>query len=108
MVGCQGEVVTTAGVPRDDGRSAMSEVVDSGRGSVRVSGHLTVQGADLLRGTVESLRRGGHARVLLDLEDVRAVDFAGLHVLQDLERTVAADGGELQLLGPPHLLTLQR
>ena len=42
--------------------SAMTEVVDSLRGAVRVSGHLTVQGADLLRGTVEILRRGGHRR----------------------------------------------
>jgi anti-anti-sigma regulatory factor len=78
----------------------MTEVVDSRRGSVRVIGHLTVQGADLLRGTVESLCRGGHARVLLDLEDVRAVDLAGLHVLQDLERTMAADGSELLLVAP--------
>ena len=75
----------------------MTEVVDACKGSVLVSGHLTVQGADLLRGTVERLRRRGHERVLLDLGEVRAVDFAGLHVLRDLERTVAADGGELLL-----------
>ena len=49
--------------------------------------------------TVERLRRR-HARVVLDLEEVRAVDFAGLHVLRDLERTVASGGGELLLLIP--------
>jgi len=81
----------------------MTEVVDSRRGSVRASGHLTVQAADLLRGTVECLRRDGHARVQLDLHEVRAVDFAGLHVLRDLERTVAADGGELLLLAAPEV-----
>ncbi len=79
---------------------AMTETVDSRRGAVRVSGHLTVQGADLLRGTVEQLRRGGHARVLLDLRDVRAVDDAGLHVLGEVQRALAADGGQL-LLRPP-------
>ena len=91
--------MTTARAHCEDGRPAMSEVVDARKGSVRVSGHLTVLGADLLRGTVERLRRR-HARVVLDLEEVRAVDLAGLHVLRDLERTVASGGGELLLLIP--------
>ncbi|MGY1742616.1 MULTISPECIES: STAS domain-containing protein [unclassified Blastococcus] len=79
---------------------AMTEVVDTRRGAVRVSGHLTVQGADLLRGTVESLLRGGHRRVLVDLHDVRATDPAGVHVLRDVARATAAGGSEL-LLQPP-------
>ena len=74
---------------------AMSEVVDSLHGTVRVSGHLTVQGADLLRGTVETLRRGGHRRVLVDLQGVEAADAAGLHVLRDMQRSLAVDGGRL-------------
>ena len=78
----------------------MTEIVDSHRGAVRVSGHLTLQGADLLRGTVEQLRRGGHVRVVLDLRDVRAADAAGLHVLCEVQRALAADGGQL-LLRPP-------
>lgn len=89
---------TVPATPADS--SAMTEVVDSLRGAVRVSGHLTVQGADLLRGTVEILRRGGHRRVLVDLQDVRSADAAGLHDLHDLERSLAADGGRL-LLRPP-------
>ncbi|MGY1602316.1 STAS domain-containing protein [Geodermatophilus sp. SYSU D00815] len=76
---------------------SMTEVVDPRRGSVRVSGHLTVQGADLVRGTVESLRRSGHARVLVDLQDVQAVDAAGLHVLRDVARSLAEGGGVLVL-----------
>jgi anti-anti-sigma regulatory factor len=59
-----------------------------------------VQGADLLRGTVENLRRRGHERVLLDLAEVRAVHRAGMRVLRELARTVAADGGELLLVAP--------
>jgi anti-anti-sigma regulatory factor len=91
----------TAAAPRSAGRSAMSEVVDPRRGSVRVSGDLTVQGADLLRGTVESLRRSGHDVVLLDLGGVRTADSAGLRELHALERAVAADGGELLVLAAP-------
>jgi anti-anti-sigma regulatory factor len=87
--------------PRSPGRTAMSEVVDPRRGSVRVSGDLTVQGADLLRGTVESLRRSGHDVVLIDLGDVRTADSAGLRDLHALERAVAADGGELLVVEPP-------
>lgn len=78
----------------------MTEIVDSRRGAVRVSGHLTVQGADLLRGTVEHLCRCGHARVVLDLRDVRATDDAGLDVLRELQETLAADGGRLLLRLP--------
>ena len=83
------------------GEPALSEVVDPSRGSVRVSGHLTVQGADLLRGTVECLRRRGHDRVLLDLGDVHDADWAGLRDLRDLTQSVAEDGGELLLVGGP-------
>ena len=40
------------------GEPALSEVVDPSRGSVRVSGHLTVQGADLLRAFFRARRKG--------------------------------------------------
>jgi anti-anti-sigma regulatory factor len=70
-------------------------------GSVRVSGHLTVQGADLLRGTVESLHRSGHVRVLLDLRDVQGADDAGLRVLRTIGRNSAATGGELVVRDSP-------
>ncbi|UOX99739.1 STAS domain-containing protein [Blastococcus sp. PRF04-17] len=86
--------MSTVPAARADG-PAMTEVVDSSRGAVRVSGHLTVQGADLLRGTVETLRRGGHTRVLVDLQGVQAADAAGLHVLRDVERSLAAEGARL-------------
>jgi anti-anti-sigma regulatory factor len=75
--------------------STLTETVDARLGSVRASGHLTSQGADLLRGTVEQLHRRGHARVVVDLRDVSAADDAGLVVLGELRRSLAADGGEL-------------
>lgn len=89
--------------PRSGTRPAMREVVDPHRGSVRVSGDLTVQGADLLRGTVESLRRSGHDVVCLDLGDVRTADSAGLRELHALEQAVAAEGGALLVVEPAAL-----
>ncbi|SOC50087.1 hypothetical protein SAMN05660748_2826 [Blastococcus aggregatus] len=91
----------TAPTGRYERSPALTEVVDPLRGAVRVSGHLTVQGADLLRGTVECLRRSGHDRVLLDLGDVRSAESAGLHDLRDLEQSMADEGGELLLLATP-------
>jgi anti-anti-sigma regulatory factor len=69
--------------------AALTEVVDGRTGSVRVSGHLTAQGADLIRGTVASLHRQGHADVLLDLADLQGADDAGVRVLRS---TIAAGG----------------
>ncbi len=80
---------------------AMTEVVHVRRGAVRVTGDLTAQGADLLRGTVESLVRGGHRRVLVDLRELRSTDAAGARVLRDVERALAADGASLLLLQRP-------
>jgi anti-anti-sigma regulatory factor len=88
-----------------DSAAALTEVVDMLRGSVRASGHLTVQGADLLRGTVETMRRDGHTTVLLDLQGLQAADDAGLQVLRNVRRSVAADGGELCVVPSPTGLT---
>jgi anti-anti-sigma factor len=79
------------------GRTAYLEM-DQGTGALRVGGHLTVQGADLLRGAVLALQGRGHDRVTLDLEGVQSVDDAGLRALLTLQETVTMDGGELVLL----------
>jgi anti-anti-sigma regulatory factor len=79
----------------------LSETVDRRTGSIRASGHLTVLGADLLRGTAESLHGSGHLRVVLDLRDVRDADDAGLEVLRGLGEDLAARGGELVVHGAP-------
>jgi anti-anti-sigma regulatory factor len=75
----------------------LSETVDLRIGVIRASGHLSIQGADLLRGTADSLREGGHRRVVVDLAGVRAADDDGLDVLRRLRASYAADGGELVL-----------
>ena len=65
---------------------ALVETVDPVAGRVRVSGHLTLQGADLLRGTVENLCRLGHSRVVVDLAGVHTADDAALELLRTLNR----------------------
>ncbi len=72
-----------------------TDVVVRADGLITASGHLTRQGADLVRGTADSLRGSGHSRVVVDLRDVRSADDAGLDILLQLRRDFAADGGEL-------------
>ena len=72
-----------------------TDVVVRPDGIVAASGYLTPQGADLVRGTADSLRGSGHSRVVVDLSDVRSADDAGLDILHQLRRDFAADGGEL-------------
>jgi anti-anti-sigma regulatory factor len=79
----------------------LSETVDRSTGSIRASGRLTLLGADLLRGTAESLHGSGHVRVVLDLRDVRDADEDGLEVLRGLGEELAARGGELVVHGAP-------
>jgi anti-anti-sigma regulatory factor len=73
----------------------LTETVNIGAGLIRASGHLTSQGADLLRGTAESLHGSGHVRIVLDLRDVRRADADGLDVLRGLGESLAARGSEL-------------
>lgn len=96
--------MSTTPLSRTPDRPALTETVNVRTGAIHVAGHLTAQGADLLRGTVESLRRSGHNRVFLDLTEVRAADDAGLEVLRDVDRDVTRDGGALLLRHAPEWL----
>jgi anti-anti-sigma regulatory factor len=89
--------VTTDFLAPVTGERSLSERVDRSTGRIRASGHLTPQGADLLSGTADSLRGSGHTRVVIDLQDVRFADDAGLDILRSLRSRFAADGGELLL-----------
>ena len=79
----------------------LTETVDRRTGHIRASGRLTALGADLLRGTAQSLHGSGHARVVLDLRDVLDADDAGLDVLRGLGEELAASGGELVVRHAP-------
>jgi anti-anti-sigma regulatory factor len=91
--------ITSAPVPHRGAQ--LTEVVDGRSGQVRASGHLTPQGADLLRGTVEGLLRLGHSTVVLDLTGVQAADDVGLHVISTLRTSMAASGDRLLVRNAP-------
>jgi hypothetical protein len=73
----------------------LTEVVDTRSGLIRARGHLTVQGADLLRGTVRTLQQLGHRRITLDLCGIDEADDEGLEQVWDLACEVAAARGRL-------------
>jgi anti-anti-sigma regulatory factor len=77
------------------------QVVDCRMGAIRAQGHLSRQAADMLRGTVAALRDSGHARIVLDLGDLRSADDLGLHVVRSLQDAVDAGGGHLTGLRVP-------
>ena len=83
------------------GGATFSQVVDQRRRTIRAGGHLTVQGADVVRGAVLLLQRDRRGRVTLDLAGVRTADDAGLEDLESLRQAVTEDGGELVLLHVP-------
>jgi hypothetical protein len=85
--------------PRPD--RTLTEWVDGRTGTVRASGLLTPQGADLLRGTLLNLARQGHRTLLLDLADVEAPAGTGVPIVRDLRASIAACGGRLQLVRAP-------
>jgi len=86
--------------PDSEGR-LLEEVVDGQAGRVRARGHLTVQGADLISGTVHGLRRMGHSTVVLDLAGVQAADLAGLEALATLCSSMAHVGVDLLVRDVP-------
>jgi hypothetical protein len=89
--------VTTTDSARTAPDPALCEAIDPVAGTVSVSGHLTVQGVDLVRGTVEHLYRLGHASILLDMAGVEAADDRALPMLQALQDDVAGCGGRVVL-----------
>ena len=82
-------------------QALMTETVDGRRGVIRVHGHLSVQGADLLRGTVEGLARSGRGRVLLDLQEVTGVDRPARDLLGALQVRLAAVGTVVRIVELP-------
>ena len=86
--------------PASDSAS-FTETIDGRLGAISAQGHLTTSAADMVRGTVEVLRRSGHDRVVVDLKGVQQADDDGLRVLHALADGIRADGGRLTLLHPP-------
>jgi anti-anti-sigma regulatory factor len=79
-------------------QTLLTATVNARTGVIRLSGHLTVQGADLVRGTVEGLRRSRHASVLLDLHDLSRADPPARELLGAVQEELAADGTSLHIV----------
>jgi anti-anti-sigma regulatory factor len=78
---------------------AFTEAVDWASASIAASGALTVQGADLIRGTAEALCRCGHPSITVDLHDVVLADTEALDLLRDLSADLQTRHGRLILIG---------
>jgi anti-anti-sigma regulatory factor len=91
---------SVAPLPLRGGSPPFAEVVDCTRAVIRARGCLTVQSADLLRGTVEALRRSRHDRITLDLTALAVADQDALDLLQDLAAELAGRDVRLVLLSP--------
>ena len=87
--------------PASEDGAVFTERIDGRLGAIRAHGHLTVRAADMVRGTVEALRRSGHDTVLLDLREVRRADDDGLRALRSLQENVRSTGGRLTLANAP-------
>lgn len=85
-----------------------TETVDARTGQVRAHGHLGASPADLLAGTVHTLHRRGHDRILLDLRGVQTADHPGLCAVRELQTEMLAAGGHLSLIYPAHLTAAKR
>jgi anti-anti-sigma regulatory factor len=77
--------------------------IDRERATIRARGRLDAVSADLLRGTVESLRRDGHAAITLDLDGITAAvpGQDGADVLTDMVEELTAVGTRIVVRRKP-------
>ena len=89
--------------PRDPGdpqhRARFSESVNRDDAVVRCTGHLSEQGADLVLGAVEVLRREGHEHITVDLHAVASADETALSELRCQCEHAPALRGAIVLVG---------
>ena len=79
-------------------QTAFSEAIDWASASIAARGRLTVQGADLICGTAEALRRCGHHRITVDLREVVLADADALALLRALADDLRARDSRLVVL----------
>jgi type IV pilus biogenesis protein CpaD/CtpE len=78
-------------------RPVLTETVDARAGVVRLDGHLTPQGADLVEGLIAGLQRSGHRRVLVDASGVSSAEAGARAMLASLPARLAGPGAELRI-----------
>lgn len=76
-----------------DGGWTYSETIDEAHSAIRVSGRVDRLGVDLLRGTIEELRRRGHRNITVTFEHPDTVDaFANEVLIEVAEWLTDLDG----------------
>lgn len=90
---------STAGRHADEVPDAWtySETIDDETSTIRVLGRVDRLGLDLLRGTIEELRRRGHAHITVAFARSATVDESARDVLAATAELLAGDGGRLTL-----------
>jgi hypothetical protein len=73
----------------------MTATVDQARGAIRARGHVDRLGADLLCGTVQTLRRSGHRRITLELGPFATADAEARRLLDCLAGELRTRGASL-------------
>ena len=73
--------------------------IDHDRATIRARGRLDHVSADLLRGTVETLQRGGHSAITLDLAQLAEPDHDG--VLAGIVEELSAAGTRIVVRRKP-------
>ena len=77
---------------------------DGSVGIVALGGEARLERVSALRSEVASLRAAGAKSLILDLSSLTFADSASVGALLDLQRTTAAAGGKMVLVGcPPRL-----
>jgi hypothetical protein len=90
---------STAGRDADElaGAWTYSETIEDETSTIRVLGRVDRLGLDLLRGTIDELRRRGHAHITVAFEPSATVDGSARDVLAATAELLAGDGGRLTL-----------
>ncbi len=71
------------------------ETIDEGHSAITVSGRVDRLGVDLLRGTIEELRRRGHRNITVTFEHPDTIDAVANEVLIEVAEWLTGLGGHL-------------
>lgn len=83
--------------PEVDDDWTYSETIDETRSAIRVVGRVDRLGVDLLRGTIEDLRRRGHRTITVTIEHPDTIDAVASEVLVDVAEWLTGLDGHLAI-----------
>jgi NAD-specific glutamate dehydrogenase len=86
---------TESSVPQGDW--TYRETIDEASSAIRVHGRVDRLGADLLRGTIETLERRGHRDITVTIDHSAGVDSVAREVLAAVAGHLARSHGRLRI-----------